>query len=231
MNDPFLIYIHAMKLISIFLFLVSFVNFSFGQKVPIPKDYSIVDSVSGDLDKDGVKELAVAYNIAEPKEDFESVPRELIIYKQQNGQWNVWKKSTQALYGSKDGGMMGDPHGEMKIEKGVLSISHEGGSSWKWSHTDIYRYQNYEFYLIGYTSYSGRNCEYWIDVDFNLSTGKLEVKKDYEDCENDQGIYKTEKETFYKKGLKITLLDRRSKKILITSPKYKHHIYIAIKSE
>lgn len=201
------------------------------QDLIIPSQYTLVDSVAGDLDNDGINELAVAYNTKPSKEEFEGVPRELIIYKMKGGSWTAWKKSLQALYGSRDGGMMGDPFGEMDIKNGVLSISHNGGSSWKWDHTDKYRYQQGELYLIGYTSNAGKPCEHWQNVDFNLMTGKLVVTKEYEDCEKDQQIYKRENETMIKKGIRLTIQNRIDKEILIITPKYKHEIYLAIKPE
>lgn len=203
----------------------------YGQKTPLPKNYSILDTVTGDLDKDGIKELVVAYNTA-PEEKFESIPREVIVYQLKNGKWTEWKKSRQALYGSQDGGMMGDPFEEIAIKNGLLLISQSGGSSWKWNHTDKYRYQNGEFYLIGYSSNSGKLCEYWMDVDFNLSTGKMVVKKEYERCETDeQEIYKRENETLLEKGLNITLQTRNEREIKIVTPKYKHEVYIGVGQE
>ena len=149
-----------------------------GQSFPVPENYSVVDPVKGDLNRDGIDELVVAYNTEKAREDtFESVPRELIIYKKEKNEWAVWKISKQALYGSRDGGMMGDPFGEIEIEKGLLLVSQNGGSSWKWGHTDKYRYQDGDFYLIGYSSNYGKLCEYWTDVDFNLSTGKMMVTR------------------------------------------------------
>ena len=202
-----------------------------GQEVPIPENYSIIDTVSGDLDRDDIKELIVAYNI-EPLKGFESVPRELIIYKQKNGKWTEWKKSRQALYGSQDGGMMGDPFGQIEIKNGILLISQNGGSSWKWGFTDKYRFQNGEFYLIGYTSIAGKLCEYWKDVDFNLSIGEMVIKKEFEKCENqEQEVYKMENETLFEKGLKITLQKRQEKELKIVTPKYGHEIYIAMGKE
>ena len=201
----------------------------FGQKIPVPKNYAIVDTASGDLDKDGLKELVVAYNTAKDSEE-EGVPRELIIYKAQNSTWTVWKSSRQALLGSRAGGMMGDPLEQIEAKNGILLISQSGGSSWKWGHTDKYRYQQGEFYLIGYTSSSGKPCEYWQVVDFNVSTGEMVVTKEFEDCQqSDQQIYKRENETLYKKGLKISLNNRNAKEIIVVTPKYKHQIYIATK--
>lgn len=205
--------------LSLMIFLSN--NFLFAQKIPIPAHYSIVDTVTGDLDQDGIKELVVAYNTEEINEDRDQgVPRELIIYKKQNDGWTVWKRSNQALYGSQDGGMMGDPFGSIEIKNGILMISESGGSSWKWGHTDKYRFQNGEFYLIGYTKIEGKQCEYWEEVDFNLSTGQINIKKEHLNCDEDEpAIYKNEKETFYKKGVKITLQNRSGVRPEIISPK------------
>ena len=205
-----------------------------GQNLLIPKNYSIVDTVKGDLNKDGIDELVIAYNTQKEKEDtFESVPRELIIYKKESNNWVVWKKSKSALYGSQDGGMMGDPFEEIKIKNGILLVSQNGGSSWKWGHTDKYCYQDGEFHLIGYSSTYGRLCDYWTDVDFNLLTGKMIVKKEYESCENgdEQKIYKRKNETVNKKVLKITMEKRNKKEIKIVTPKYRHEIYITKSSD
>jgi hypothetical protein len=65
------------------------------------------------------------------------------------------------------------------------------------------------------------------DVDFNISTGKISIKKEYEDCDKAQEIYKRENEEFvYKLKNKITLENRHKDEIKIISPKYKHEIYL-----
>ncbi|MFV0305464.1 MAG: hypothetical protein ACK5IC_08305 [Moheibacter sp.] len=214
----------------ILLFLMTIIYLADGQEIPIPTNYSVVDSVSGDLDNDLIAELVVVYNKEIYTEDYIGFPRELVIYKLQNNQWIEWRKSDQALYGSEEGGAMGDPFGGIEIKNGILSIIQYGGSSWKWGGTDKYRFQNGEFYLIGYTSLSGKICEYWETVDFNLSTGKIIVKKEFENCETEeQKIYKRENEILYKKGVEITIHNRQERDIKIITPKYGHEIYIAIK--
>lgn len=221
--------INVKKVIYIMAILSS--HFSmWGQKVPVPENYTIISKVMGDLDKDGVKELVVAYNTKTPEDELDNVARALIIYKLVNNKWSEWKKSEQALYGSADGGMMGDPFGSIEIKNGILLVMQQGGSSWKWEITDKYRFQNGNFYLIGYTSVSGKPCEYWDNIDFNLSTGKMLVKREYEKCNNhsEEKIYKIEKEILYKKGLKITLQTRDEKEIKIVTPKYHREIYIAM---
>ncbi|WP_353548715.1 hypothetical protein [Sediminibacterium sp. KACHI17] len=224
-----------MKHLFLFLMLFFSATVCLSQNVPIPRNYSIVDSIRGDLDKDGVDELVVAYNTKSDEEAIDDgVPRELIIYKLVNHKWSVWQKSTQALMGSRDGGMMGDPYGEMVIEKGILKILQEGGSSWKWNITDKYRYDGREFKLIGCESHYGKPCEYFGSFDFNLVTGKIDVQKEFERCKDDAEdpvIYKRQNEIFFKKGIVLSLQNRSAKDIMIVSPKYRHEIYIASKQD
>lgn len=66
--------------------LVGFIGYQtmFGQNPPIPKNHSIIDSIKGDLNNDGIDELVVAYNTQKENEDnFESIQRELVIYKKE----------------------------------------------------------------------------------------------------------------------------------------------------
>lgn len=210
---------------------IAFLVFSsaivFAQDIPLPENYIIIDSVLGDLDNDTIKELVVVFDTKKQDDESESVPRELRIYKKINGTWVDWKKSEQALLGSRDGGMMGDPYAEIKIINGILQITHQGGSSWKWLDTDKYRFQDNDFYLIGHESNYGKLCDYWLKVDFNLSTGKIIIEKEFEECEDsNQEVYKRENETFYEEKMKITLEKRYDKEIKIVSPKYQHEIYI-----
>lgn len=200
-------------------------------EIPKLENYQFLDSTIGDLDNDGVEELVVGYNTKEINDSnlFEGVPRELIIYKNNGREWGEWIKSGQALMGSQDGGMMGDPYDGMEIKKGILIINHWGGSSWKWNVTDKYRFQEGQFYLIGYTSNYGRPCDYWEDTDFNLSTGKVIYSVTTDDCEDenyDPEPVEEKNEEFYYKGLKVTLQNRHEREIEIKSPEGDVTIYL-----
>jgi hypothetical protein len=152
----------------------------------------------------------------------------LVIYKLEKGLWTEWQRSADALLGSRDGGMMGDPFGELEIVEGLLVISHNGGSSWKWNFTDIYRYQEGEFYLVHFSNLHGKPCEYWQSADFDLLTGMLMVEKEYEECENgDQEIYLIENENMMAPGLVITMKNRQEKEIKLVTPKYGHNVWVA----
>lgn len=202
--------------------------FVFGQQEQIPQNYTSIEDILGDLDQDGIAEKVSVFNMTLHKDDDNGIDRELIIFKMQNGKWMIWKRSKEAVGNSKDGGMMGDPFEDINIKNGLLLVSQSGGSSWKWGHTDYYRFQHGEFELVGYHSNYGKLCEYWGEVDYNISTGKIIIKKEYERCNgDDQTIYKRENETFnYKLNVKILIQHRKTNKIEFVSPKYKHSIYL-----
>lgn len=212
------------------LLLLSFLMLTFycdAQNKSIPKKYVPLKEVLGDLDKDGIDEKVVVYDMTDQDEDGEGIDRELIIFKRKGNDWIIWKRSTQAVGGSKDGGMMGDPFEDIKIEKGILTIVQFGGSSWKWSHIDKYRFQSGEFELIGYTSSYGKPCEYWEETDYNLITGNISSSKEYEPCEDKKAEGEDEYEKFnHKLKKRILLQNRTATEIKIITPKYRREIYL-----
>lgn len=212
----------------IVLFLLFYGMPVLGQNAEIPEEYVLIKEVYGDVDKDGQNEKVAVYNMTNVEDDFQGISRELVVYKRKGNNWTIWKRSKEAIGGSKDGGMMGDPFEGIEIKNGILLVYQSGGSSWKWSNVDKYRFQNSEFELIGYSTNFGKLCEYWENIDFNISTRQLTIKKEYEECQNEeQNIYKKENETFtYKLKESITIQNRKKNKIKIVSPKYKHEIYI-----
>ncbi|WP_370896001.1 hypothetical protein [Chryseobacterium gossypii] len=203
---------------------VIFNIFCFAQEEFQPEGSKVIEIADGDLDGDQIPEKVIIYNTKDTT-DLGNI-REIQILKKVNGKWTMLEKSRKAILESNGGGMMGDPYAYTKIEKGILIIAQSGGSSWKWGYTDKYRFQNGHFELIGYTSAYGKPGEYFQNVDFNLSTGRLIYTKDVEDTGNpDYG--KSTKETFIKKGLKINLQNRNGKEQRkIVLPGTKTEIYI-----
>ena len=201
---------------------------SVAQDTLIPKKYLAIKEIVGDLNNDDIEERVVVYDMNNKEDETEGTDREIIIFKKQFDRWVIWHRSKNAIGNSKDGGMMGDPFEDIEIKNGILLIRESGGSSWKWGHTDKYRYQNNAFELIGYTSNYGKPCEYWENFDFNLTTGKIFIEKEYEKCDDqEQVVYKTQKENFpYKLKNKITLENRKKNEVKIVSPKYKHELYL-----
>ncbi|EFK35827.1 hypothetical protein HMPREF0204_14896 [Chryseobacterium gleum ATCC 35910] len=205
----------------LFLLLMVCGVFCFAQEQLQPVGSTVIETVDGDLDGDKIPEKVIVYNTKDTT-DMGNM-REIQILKKVNGKWTILEKSRNAVMESRAGGMMGDPYGETKIEKGILIISQNGGSSWKWNVTDKYRYQNGHFELIGTSSTSGRPGDYWKDIDFNLSTGQLNYSKE---VENTAEYGKSLKETYIKKGVKINLQNRnQEKQQKIVLPKTKEEVY------
>lgn len=205
----------------LFLLLMVCGVFCFAQEQLQPAGSTVIETVDGDLDGDKIPEKVIVYNTKDTT-DMGNI-REIQILKKVNGKWTILEKSRNAVMESRAGGMMGDPYGETKIEKGILIISQNGGSSWKWNVTDKYRYQNGHFELIGISSNSGRPGDYWKDIDFNLSTGQLNYSKE---VENTAEYGKSLKETYIKKGVKINLQNRnQEKQQKIVLPKTKEEVY------
>jgi hypothetical protein len=203
---------------------------AFGQTDTVPVEYRPVKEIYGDLDKDGKDEKVVVYNVKAVEDDMNGIDRELIIFKKEKTGWMIWHRSRNAIFNSTDGGMMGDPFDSIGIRNGVLVISHWGGSSWKWNTTDRYRYQQGRFELIGYTSTSGKPCEYWATFDYNLATGRIVYNAEAEKCDDEEKepvVYKKENEIFFHKLSAPVILEQRNKtEVKIISPKYKEVLYL-----
>lgn len=180
---------------------------------------SILQEIYGDLDKDGKDEKIVVYNLNK-KNEISDAPRRLIIYKGAGKNWTEWIKSDYAILGEDEGGVAGDPFENIEVKKGILWISHYGGSNWKWSKIDKYRYQNNDLQLIGYTAAHGMACNEWTNIDYNISTGDVEIKQEFDDCEGNKSISKEEKFN-HKLEKKISIKTRNKTEYSFQSPKQK----------
>lgn len=165
--------------------------------------------------------------IKELKEEGEyGKTRLLEIYKKNKNNWVIIASSKSAILSSEDGGMMGDPFDKenISVEKGIITIIHRGGSSWKWDTTHKYRFQNNKFELIGYETSNGKPCNYWEHISYNLSTGKAIYKRENEICEDYESEYQKEsnkKEIFFFKLKKPPTIENiNTVDYKITSPKY-----------
>lgn len=201
---------------------VVFTTFCYAQKEFQPAGSEVIETVEGDLDGDKIPEKVIIYNTKDEGEL--GKVREIQILKKSGGKWKILSKSRNAILESAGGGMMGDPYQGTTIEKGILNITQAGGSSWKWGYTDKYRFQNGRFELIGHSSENGRPGDYWTEVDFNLSTGQINYKKE---VENTKEYGQSKQEVYIKKGLKIDLQNRhQEKQRKFVLPKTKEDIYL-----
>ena len=187
----------------------------------------VLAQAQGDLDGDGQNEIAIVTDTQRQSANDMGNIRTLEIFKVKNGKRQLWHKSEQVILPSNAGGMMGDPFESIEIKNGSLFVFQSGGSSWKWGFRDQYRYQNGQFELIGYQSNSGRVCDYWIDIDANLQTGKIVYKKlpDDSGCEPAGERIKAIHETFTNKNVKLNFSNRRKQSVYVIAPKSKEEIH------
>lgn len=152
--------------------------------ISLPEGYTKLADVMGNLDKDEDQERVIVYET--PREGEMGTEREIRVYKlTYDDTWSLWHKSTKAVLSSRHGGMMGDPFEGVKIERKCIVIEHFGGSREKWGYVHRYRRQDKEWKLIGASVRYGAPCDFWDYFDYNLSTGKIAVKKEREDCDDE----------------------------------------------
>lgn len=128
--------------------------------------------------KDGIRERAVLLVFS----DGDSLREELF--------------STNLILGSNEGGAMGDPFAGLGSEKGILSITHNGGSSWRWTMQHDYMYRNGRMELVKIydTSYHSASSEGSKELDRDLITQEVirrsvdEKEKQHEKTEKDESL-------------------------------------------
>jgi hypothetical protein len=154
----------------------------------IPKDWTLLDSTKGDLNKDNHKDLALIVqhkdSITIINNDNDTVltqPRILIIlfYNQATNQYQLAEQSISFIL-NHDNPNMEDPYEDISIYNGVLKIDFHifmnmGG--WGMSNNSYkFRYQDNEFVLIGADdNYVNRGSGETEDRSYNFLTKKVKV--------------------------------------------------------
>lgn len=158
----------------------------------IPDGYDTLATASGDLNKDGKQDLVII--LRDKKEEAETdqadtLPvqnRILVILHRESDIYSRVALSDKAVLCKYCGGIFGDPFQGLSIEKGVLLLSHYGGSNWRWAYTHKFRWQPKGYHLIGETRISYWNVEFCDKLgefagteynDVNYLTGQYEQKK------------------------------------------------------
>lgn len=159
-------------------------------KAFIPAGCDTLGTAIGDLNKDGMPDLAVAIYDKAEADSMDNPRLLLVLFKTAEG-YMLAGRSEQILLCKGCGGMFGDPFAGIEIKKGVLGVDHYGGSAWRWSNTLSFRYQNNGFYLIGKRDYSYwdvNHCDKYNEFagtdieETNFVTGDHFVKKISENC-------------------------------------------------
>lgn len=112
----------------------------------IPENYAILKSAQGDLNQDGIIDVAlVLYQLGEDTivpigRDY--VPRPLLLFlKNEKGTYSLVAQNDRVVYCCNCGGIFGDPFYEIDIVDGLFTIYHYGGSSWRWTRDITFKYE------------------------------------------------------------------------------------------
>jgi hypothetical protein len=167
-------------------------------KAFIPKGYSMLEDAEGDLNGDGIadKVFVIERNDSNNwmmSDSVDTYERILVILFREADHYILKDTNSRCILCKACGGAFGDPFAGLDIKKRVLTISHYGGSNWRWSFDRKFRYQNDAFYLIGATDHSflaGGYCEKYKEnaathyTDVNFITGKRYRENISEDCKH-----------------------------------------------
>ena len=124
--------------------LFAFINYSAGQSQTLDFVYScwfsILDSASGDINKDGKKDLLVILknNLEETSGD--TTRPLLILMGNGTGLYDLSDRNDSVVLCKACGGVFGDPYAGMTVKNNFFSIEHYGGSNWRWTRIITFRY-------------------------------------------------------------------------------------------
>jgi hypothetical protein len=184
----------------------------------VPKDWNIIDTVTGDLNKDNTEDAAM---ILEYKDSViessraiwrdqkqKTKPRILILVLKVADHYGLKVQQNVFMLRENEGDdtYPDDPYNGMEIIKGVLHLNFNwsvrgGGQSKHY----IVRYQSNDFYLIGYNFESGYHSSVTTS-DFNFSTKKY-IRHEIDD---ERGFGGTYYENDVKKNLPANALKKLS---------------------
>ena len=179
----------------------------------VPKHWSAIMKVDGDLNKDGLTDTALIVeqenpeniSVTEYNDTLNTNPRALLVlFKQENGTYKLAAKNDKGfIEPPKESSSLLDPLGEgdINIKNNTLRLRFQyffSAGSWYITNVEyVFRYQNSHFELIGVetNSFHRATGEETI-VSFNLSTNKLETTMGGNVFEEKENNPKKETETF-----------------------------------
>lgn len=204
-----------MKNISLFLLLVCSALLN-AQRFQLPKNCTIVKTIKGDLDKDGIDETVLVCNINQTSDLKESFGRKLFILKQNGKDLILWKENSTILRDTKDCGFCSNdgetPLTNIEIKNNTLTIVQETYNNSRRTERNklIFRYQNNDWFLIGSTYRYWDTCDFDHRCDINFSTNQVIITDIEGDCDDVE---------YKKKGTSFKKFDHRFKKITLDSYK------------
>ena len=144
----------------------------------IPAGWKLISQASGDLNQDGLSDLAGVIELPDPDSSIFYPIRILFIALQAKDKLYHLSIETEKAFLDpvSGGGIYGDPFSGIEINRGSLLIQFDGGSpDLRWSQKYRFRYQDHGWFMIGvtYTAYYSPHLSDKKTIrDHNLLTGK-----------------------------------------------------------
>jgi len=170
----------------------------------VPKGYIIYDSLSGDLNGDGLEDYVVitkgtdkdAWEINQFDSLVDRNRRGIIISLSEGVKSNIVTENLDCFSSeNEDGGVYYAPELDLEIKKGKLYVNYSHGRYGYWSYT--FRYQQDKMKLIGYDHNVSRGPITEYIYSYNFLTGKKQVKENVNINTEDYEAQEEFKETWY----------------------------------
>ncbi len=106
----------------------------------IPQGFTILDTTSGDLNKDGNKDMVLILKNAHEDDNTDTSRPLLLLAGNKDGQYKLIARNDHVVLCKGCGGIFGDPYEGLSIKNGFFSIEHYGGSNWRWTRIITFRF-------------------------------------------------------------------------------------------
>ncbi len=99
----------------------------------IPKGYTLLDSATGNLNKDAHKDMVLILRNNAEKINSDTTRPLLLLAGKGNGLFTLMERNDHVVLCAGCGGVFGDPYRGITVKNGYFSIEHYGGSGWRWT--------------------------------------------------------------------------------------------------
>lgn len=106
----------------------------------ISKGFTLLDSASGDINKDGKTDLLVILKNDLEETSMDTTRPLLVLFGEDNGLYSLAAQSDSVVLCRGCGGVFGDPYAGLTVKNNFFSIEHYGGSNWRWTRIITFRY-------------------------------------------------------------------------------------------
>ncbi|KLT63804.1 hypothetical protein [Pedobacter sp. BMA] len=142
-----------------------------------PSNWTIIETANGDLNNDGVNDLAVIFESTKTIDENRTYgdnnsdiiketqkPRILAIFFKvaSSNSYRLATQNNDFILREKEGGKLGDPLTQMNIKEGQLYLRFKGGAEWRWEMGYTFKFENNDWFLTSA-----------INLYFNQNTGDM----------------------------------------------------------